>query len=68
MMAPGMWMVRGCKVPGATSRSTCTMTMPPELCAAMAWPRATNERFFSIELQESPDDIEECTTRLEPKE
>ena len=34
--APGMWIPRKGRLPRSTRRLTCTMTTPPELCAAMA--------------------------------
>ncbi len=33
---PGIFTCRGLSVPRSAIRSTCTMTMPPELCAAIA--------------------------------
>ena len=33
---PGIFTCRGCSEPRSAMRSTCTITMPPELCAAIA--------------------------------
>ena len=46
---PGIFTWRGFSVPLATTRSTCTMTMPPELCAAIAIASASSvSASFSI--------------------
>ena len=34
--APGIFTCRGLSVPASAIRSTCAMTSPPELCAAIA--------------------------------
>ena len=39
---PGIFTCRGFRLPRSAMRSTCTMTRPPQLCAAMAMDSASS--------------------------